>query len=185
MSTDLHQYADRPFDLLVSLAERLEGRGAVDQSLMAAPAQWVGLGMVMGEHRLVVPQDDVQEVLEPPEFTRVPGGQPWLLGLANVRGDLLPIIDLRRMMGMEPARMSGASRVVVLNHKEIPAGFLVDDVAGFRRFTPDDQRHELVPEDEGPMQPFLLGAFVHDGSLWVVFSLAKLATSSLFQNAGA
>ena len=58
-------------------------------------------------------------------------------------------------------------------------------MAGFRRFNPQDQRHELVPDEGDPFHPYLLGAFVRDGQLWLAMSLSRLVTSPAFQNAAA
>ena len=124
-------------------------------------------------------------MLPPPEYTRVPGAKPWLLGIANVRGDLLPLIDLRRLLGNDSTPISRTTRVLVYNADQTPAGFLVDEVAGFRRFNPPDQRHELVPDEGDALNPYLIGAFVRDGQLWLAMSLSKLVTSPAFQNAAA
>ena len=42
--------------------------------------------------------DEVVEILPMPQVTPVPGAQPWLLGVANIRGNLLPIVDLKQFL---------------------------------------------------------------------------------------
>lgn len=184
MTAELRALRDSPFDLLVALDARLQ---ATTVAGAAGEAQdvWVGLGYRMAGQPMVTPRADVREVLTPPEYTRVPGAKPWLLGIANVRGDLLPLIDLRRLLGGEATAIQRSTRVLVYNAADTPAGFLVDEVAGFRRFNPQDQRHELVPAEGDPLNPYLLGAFVRDGQLWLAMSLSKLVTSPIFQNAAA
>jgi twitching motility protein PilI len=188
MSAELRALRDRPFDLLVALEARLQATApAANTAAAGGDSQdaWVGLGYRLAGHQMVTPRTDVREVLALPEYTRVPGAKPWLLGIANVRGDLLPLIDLNRLLGGEATPIQRGTRVLVYNADEVPAGFLVDEVAGFRRFSPQDQRHELVPDDGDALNPFLLGAFVRDGQLWLAMSLSKLVTSSVFQNAAA
>jgi twitching motility protein PilI len=182
MTEQLRALRDKPFDLMLALDARLQA-GAASTTGDSAHI-WVGLGFRLGEHQLVAPRDDVREVLATPEYTRVPGAKPWLLGIANVRGDLLPVIDLSRFLGGEPHPGARGSRVLVYNSPDVPAGFMVDEVPGFRRFQPQDQRHEMAPAG-GPLSPYLLGAFFRDEQLWVAFSLSKLVTSPAFQNAGA
>ena len=70
----------------------------------------------------------------PASTTRVPGAKAWIKGLANVRGQLLPIIDLRQFLGSGVTPVTRNTRIVVVNHREIPAGLIVDEVLGFRRF---------------------------------------------------
>jgi twitching motility protein PilI len=184
MTTELRELRDRPFDLLAALDVRLRATAAAGAAGEAQDV-WTGLGYRLAGHQMVTPRADVREVLTPLEYTRVPGAKPWLLGIANVRGDLLPLIDLNRLLGGEATAIHRDTRVLVYNADDVPAGFLVDDVAGFRRFNPQDQRHELVPPEGDVLHPYLLGAFVRDGQLWLAMSLSRLVTSPVFQNAAA
>ena len=182
--TGLRALRGKPFELLVAL-ERSYGAQTEQSSAAAALDAWPGLAIRLGGHSLVVPQSDVREVLELPTYTRVPRSKGWLLGLANVRGDLLPIIDLQGLLSGHPGVLSIESRVLMFNHSEIPAGFLVDKVEGLRRFLPDQQRHELVREAPPYLAPHLLGAFVREGQSWWVLSLHKIALHGQFLSAAA
>ena len=62
--------------------------------------EWVGVGFRLGTERFLVPRGEVREVLMvPPAITRVPGAKSWVRGLANVRGHLLPVVDLKEFLG--------------------------------------------------------------------------------------
>lgn len=183
-NNDLRALADRPFHLLLSLEQRLSSRLARSGGAEGADA-WVGLGFSMGEDNYLAPQREVREVITVPAFTRIPNAKPWLMGIANVRGSLLPLIDLRQLIDGEASPISRTSRFMVLNSDEIPAGFLVDAVSGYRRFASLDQRHDLAAESPAGWRDFLLGAFVREHQAFRVFSFMKLATSDIFQNASA
>lgn len=179
---------DKPFELLLALEARLRTSGE-QHNTASAQQNWTGLAFVLNKTQYVAPQADVSEVLEVPMLTRVPRARAWLMGVANVRGNLLPVIDLGRLTGSQETQITQItdnSRVIVFNDEEIPAGFLVDNVLGFKNFTVEDQRHELLQED--PMndliQKFSLGAFVRDGNAWRVFSLQKLVADPVFRDAG-
>jgi purine-binding chemotaxis protein CheW len=73
-----------------------------------------------------LPVEDVAEVVRIPAVARVPLGPKCLLGLANLRGDVLPIISLRAMLEKAEAGASVASRAIVLGNREL--GFTVDAV---------------------------------------------------------
>lgn len=181
MTTDLLALRDSPFELLAALERRLQ-TARVD--LAAGSAQfWTGLGFRLGDRWLVAPREDIREVVVPPTLTRVPGARPWLLGLANVRGGLLPVCDLHRLLGEEHHTMARGSRVLVYNSDRVPAGFLVDEVSGYRQFTPGDQRPELI-EDSGPLRPYVLGGFVREGHPWLAVSLHKITAGDAFNRAG-
>ena len=181
MSSDFLALRDDPFALLLALEQRLQ-TARVD--LAAGSTQfWTGLGFRLGERWLVAPREDVREVIALPALTRVPGSRPWLLGLANVRGGLLPVCDVHRLIGEEHNALARNSRVLVYNSDRIPAGFLVDEVSGYRQFAPGDQRMEMTA-DAGPLAPYLLGAFVRETQTWLAMSLHKLAMGDAFNRAG-
>ncbi len=119
---------ERPFDLLVTLEQRL--RHARQDVTAGETTSWVGLGFRLHGLWFAAPRDDVREVSVMPKLTRIPGAKPWLLGVANVRGNLLPVTDLAQMLGLPRPVESRNQRVLVLNADGVPAGFLVDEVAG-------------------------------------------------------
>jgi twitching motility protein PilI len=181
VSSTLSALRDKPFDLLVAFERRLQ-EAKLDFAAGAAQF-WLGLGFRLGDKWCATPREDVREVILPPPMTRVPGARPWLLGVANVRGSLLPVCDLRRLLGEEHNTLARNSRVLVYNSPRIPAGFLVDEVAGYRQFAPADQRRELVAENAA-LASYLLGAFVREGQPWLALSLHKIADSEAFRHAG-
>jgi len=180
VSSDFLALRDDPFALLLALEQRLQ-TARVD--LAAGSTQfWTGLGFRLGERWLVAPREEVREVIALPTLTRVPGSRPWLLGLANVRGGLLPVCDVHRLLGEEHHTLARNCRVLVYNSDRVPAGFLVDEVSGYRQFAPGDQRMEMTA-DAGPLAPYLLGAFVRETQTWLAMSLHKLAMGDAFNRA--
>jgi len=180
MPADLRAMRDDPFGQLLELEGRLR---AARMDVAAGEAQtWTGLGFRIGQTWLVVPREDVREVIPPPPTTRVPNARDWMRGVANVRGELLAIVDLPVLLGLPESEPHRMQRVLVFNSRRTPAGMLVDEVAGYRQFTPGEQRGEIAAQSQ-PFTPYLLGAFVREGQPWLAFSLHKLAQSDLFRSA--
>ena len=84
----------------------------------------------LGEGRFAAALDAVAEVGRVPGVTRIPGGPRWLAGVANWRGRLLPVLDLRPLLGAPDARLGSAARLVVLSVDGVSAGVVVDAVEG-------------------------------------------------------
>jgi purine-binding chemotaxis protein CheW len=82
----------------------------------------------MGAENFAVPLTDVQEIIRLPEMVDVPLAADSLEGLANLRGSVLPIINLRRIFNMEDVDHDDSTRVVVMNNGK-PIGFVVDKMA--------------------------------------------------------
>ncbi|YCH32170.1 chemotaxis protein CheW [Erwinia sp. D4-22] len=82
----------------------------------------------VGKEVFAVEMLPVQEIIRVPEVVRVPLTPPSLNGLANLRGNVLPIISLRALFHLEPRETDDATRAIVLNLGQ-PLGFVVDRVA--------------------------------------------------------
>ncbi|MGH8226102.1 MAG: chemotaxis protein CheW [Gammaproteobacteria bacterium] len=171
---------DRPFDLLCALEATI--LGAETGGRGAEEALWVGVAFVIGEHALVAARTEIREVITWPGVTRVPRAKPWLLGIANVRGQLVPVTDLARWAGLGESARSRESRVIVVNHPDIPAGLLVDRVIGFRRFTASDAGAHPA-HMPATLVPFLLGAYARENEHRAVVGLCDLVESEAFLQA--
>ena len=181
----LRDLRDQPFELL----RELERRSRLAASGMAAvdgdAEEWVGIGCLLGSERYLVSRDQVREVMMMPStVTRVPGTRDWVAGLANLRGQLLPVFDLRTFLGAGSSRSARTARVLVANFNDTLVGIIVDEVFGFRRFLRSEFSDE-VPETEMRCERFLDGACVRGDDVWPVFSLEKLVAAADFQKAAA
>ena len=70
----------------------------------------------------------VREVARFADFTAVPGASPFLLGVTNLRGEILPVFDLRRLAGIAPKGLTDLSRLLVLGEDREELGLLADEV---------------------------------------------------------
>jgi chemotaxis signal transduction protein len=71
-----------------------------------------------------------REVVVFDEYTPVPLAPPHLIGVANLRGRILPLVDLRPLLGLEPARATRGAKALVVERDQLTAAFLIDDVVG-------------------------------------------------------
>jgi len=151
----LRALRDRPFELLLALEKRARDVAAGARE-GAAAQEWIGVAFRMGGETFLVERDEAREVMGVPvPITRVPGARRWILGLANVRGQLLPVIDLKQYLGSGEIVAGRNTRVIVVNHREIPAGLVVDEVilpacAARPANAPSLHRDDQVPGVEAP-----------------------------------
>lgn len=89
--------------------------------------QWVTFKLAGETYGIDVMQ--VQEVLRYSEFTPVPGSQEYVLGIINLRGNVVTVLDTRLRFGIEPGEVTDDSRFVVVEIDENVVGILVDSVA--------------------------------------------------------
>ena len=181
---DLRSLLQEPFELLTEI-ERRSRRVHAGQGGADASDEWVGVGFRIGEEQFVANRDVVREVLMlPDEMTRVPGAQRWLLGIANLRGHLLPLVDVKLLLGSGRTSLRRNTRVISVNHREIPAGLVVDEVLGFRRFGAHEHQDQW-PETVVRCDRFLTGAYKRGDELWPVLDMFSFIESNLFLQAAA
>lgn len=80
--------------------------------------------------RYAVAMDRIAEVVAVPALTRVPQGPRWLSGVANWRGRILAVVDLRPLVGAEQRPLPTSSRLIVLSWGGVEAGLLCESVVG-------------------------------------------------------
>ena len=181
----LKSLKDRPFELLAELERR--GRAVTAAAAQENPGarEWVGVAFRMAGELYLAAREETREVLAVPAgLTRVPGAKTWVKGIANVRGQLLPIVDLRQFLGSGVTPLTRNTRIVVVNHREIPAGLVVDEVLGFRRFAEGEFSGD-APPTVARCERFLAGAFRRTTEQWPVLSLRSILESSSFSEAAA
>ena len=183
-SSDLSGLVEQPFALLQAMERRSRvahtGQGSGD-----AGTEWVGIAFRIGEEQFVCGRDQVREVLMLPDaITRVPGARRWLLGIANLRGHLLPLVDVKLLLGSGRTSLRRSTRVIFVNHREVPAGIVVDEVLGFRRFMEHEHSQE-APKTIVRCDNFLEGTYRRGADFWPVFNLFDLVESKTFLQAAA
>ncbi len=182
-TVDLATLVDQPFAVLQEMERR--SRAAHAGQGAEVSAEWVGVAFRIGEEQFVADRNQVREVLMLPEdITRVPGARRWLLGIANLRGHLLPLIDLKLLLGGGRTTLRRGTRVIAVNHREVPAGIVVDEVLGFRRFMEHEYSEEAV-NTIVRCENFLAGNYRRGEDRWPVFNLFDLVESKMFLQAAA
>jgi twitching motility protein PilI len=182
---ELRSLRDRPFELLRELDRRARAAAQGKPDAAASGAEWVGIAFRLGGEAFLLAREETREVMSyPAAVTRVPGAKGWVRGLSNLRGQLLPVVDLRAFLGSGSTGITRSSRVLVANHREIPAGLLVDEVMGFRRFYASEFATDLPPTLLR-CERYLAGAFKRGAEVWPVFSVRTLLESQPFLQAAA
>lgn len=173
-----------PFDILLDIDRRSRGRNDSETAVPQATGTSGRLALRLGQWHLMFLMEDVSEIIPLPSITRVPGVKPWLLGIANLRGTVITIIDLQRFLSSKATTVVNNSRVVVISADEWDYGLLIDEVIGMRHFGADSRLHNVGTVDVH-LRPYLTEAFNGEGKLWLTFSVDRLLEDPNFLNAAA
>lgn len=169
-----------PFAVLTDIAQRSRSLAAGLPEQQEAVELWNGIGFVLAGERYVAPMGEVTEILHVPRFTHIPGVRPFLMGAANVRGRLLPLVDLAGFFDVpRSSRSMRERRVLVIEEGDVFSGLVVDTVLGMQYFATDSFKAapEGVPDS---IRPFVTGGYERNEEVWKVFSAADLVEDERF-----
>lgn len=108
--------------------------------------QWVVFNLQDEEYGVAI--ESAKEIVRLPEkLTRVPQAEDFIEGVINLRGQVLPVIDLRRRFGLEVPQQNHRQRIIVLNLNGQRTGFIVDEVREVRKVA------ETAIEAAPPLSP--------------------------------
>ncbi len=169
-----------PFSILADIASRSK---AFSKGL---PAQeetvelWSGIGFTLAGQKYVAPMGEVVEILHLPRFTQVPGVKHWMYGVSNVRGRLLPLLDLGMFFSLPQSVVSlREKRVLVIEQGDIFSGLVVDSVQGMQYFAVDGYRN-YADNVAQSLAGFIHGSYIKNEEEWNVFSTVSLSQDERF-----
>ncbi len=171
-----------PFEILLDYERRAQAHNAAAAEQVEAPGLWRGIAFRVGSNHLCASIAEVHEILTFPQLTMVPGTKPWLLGVANIRGNLIAVVDLRGFIEGGRTPIVDRSRVLVARQTAGAVGLLVDEVLGQRNFTDENVPLDVTVGDER-YASYITRQYELSGITWGVFSMAALLKSPHFVQA--
>lgn len=157
-------------ELQQRLAQRMQAARDSAQAASWLAVEVAGVGLLLSLRQ-------AGEIFTPVQIKPVPYSQPWLLGVANLRGGLHTVVDLAVFLGLRqgaaPRAEGGQTRLVALNPElNVNAALLVDRLLGLR----GDEQLQPEPGELDPARPAFAGPRLRDeqGRIWQVLDLEGL-----------
>ncbi len=147
-------------------------KAAVQSNANDPIIQWVTFRLADETYGINVMQ--VQEVLRVSEVAPVPGAPHYVLGIINLRGNVVTVIDTRIRLGLESTEVTDATRIVIIEGAHV-VGILVDCVAEVVDLPMSEvESAPNVGSDESSR--YIQGVASRDGELLILVDLNKLLT---------
>lgn len=164
---------------LIDYEKRSLAHDAGEASRQQQISNWDGVVFRLGDHYLTCRIDLVDEIVAVPPYTQIPGSKEWLLGLANVRGNLAPVSDLGWFLFGSRTPLTARTRLIITRLQGRLAGLLVDEVFGQRHFHTDDFQ-EAPDWDDTPLKGLVTRQFESTERTWGVLDLRVLQRNTEF-----
>lgn len=142
---------------------------------------WQGIAFVCHDEAFIVPLKQIVEIIPAPIVTVIPGAKPWFLGVTNLRGDLLPIVDLQYLFFSVKTSTEKYTPVLIIQHQDELSGILVNKLLGL---------YSLIKE--GPLSfsllshsvfaPYIEAVIQPESEYFPVLDTHKLISDPIFSN---
>ncbi len=133
----------------------------------------VRYGVRVGSLRILLSGNTVSEVLDRPQIFPVPNTASWFEGLINLRGNVVPIFDLRELFGTTP-NAGERQMILVIDKGEDALGIAID---GLPVPAPDSAPLNKRPSLPGVLENFTGTVYEHDENLWLEVDISGLVGS--------
>ena len=101
------------------------------------------LEFTLGQERYAFPTSFVREVFTLTEITPLPGLPPYILGVVNLRGRILSVMDIRRLLEFDSAGLTNLNKAIILHDKDMELAILADEVTGVYAIDTDEAQSTL------------------------------------------
>lgn len=171
-----------PFEVLADYERRSLAHVAGQPERIDAPGLWRGIAFRVGEREFASGISEINELLTPQPLTPVPGTQPWLMGIANVRGNLVPVVDLSRFLFGERTHPTDRCRILLVRQHGGHVGLLIDEVLG-QRSVLDEHRDAAERESDERVARFVEMIVTVGEQRFGLFDMSRLARAPDFLQA--
>ena len=138
----------------------------VAPSIAPAERQRARYGFRVGGIGLLVSQDTVSEVLEQAPIYPLPNTPPWVLGLVNLRGNLVPVFDVKPLLELEGDDAQDKRRLLILGGGDKAVGIMID---GLPQLAATNNALSRLPPLPAALRPYVAKAYVRDNAVWLEF----------------
>jgi|SRR6478672_3849561 len=140
------------------------------------------LGVMIGQRRCLLNLQEAGEIVSVGSITKVPLTQDWFLGLTNVRGNLISVVDLAGFEGQAPTAVDKESRIVAFSSSlSFNCGLLVSRVMGLRNVS----EMERQPAPESNAAQWLAGRYIdRESQVWTELNLSIIVQDPQFLQVG-
>jgi len=137
--------------------------------------------LVQNEEQLVIfelsnqlyalPIQETQEIIRMTDITTVPNSKEYVEGIINLRGSVVPVINLNRRLGLLERNHDDSTRVIVVEYNGQKVGMIVDNVQEVGSYTGDEIEPPTVAGDG---VEYLSGVVKKGEELWLLLNLGKV-----------
>lgn len=133
----------------------------------------------LGEEEYAFETSYAAEVIRVPKLVRLPGSNKLIVGIFNLRGEIIAAMDIRPLLGISTPELTASARIIVIKGKEFTTGILTESVQGVHSL-PLGMFEPIVKSVDPSAREFLRGQTNSDGKMSMLLDIARLLDSPAF-----
>jgi len=134
----------------------------------------------LADESYAVDIDHVENIEKHTEITRVPYTKKYIKGVINLRGNIIPVIDVRKRFNLKTKEVDKDSRIMIINHGELKVGLLVDVSSEVLQI--EDENIEPAPKVTGADDDYISSIGKDNGRIIMIVDLDKLLETEEFED---
>lgn len=132
---------------------------------------------ILGKGNYGIPIENVNEIKKIEDITVVPKAPKFIEGVINLRGNVIPVIDLRKRFGMDKYEFSKRTKIIIVEVAKRQFGLIVDAVAEVVTLT-KEQIEQSLPTVSGLKAEFINGIGKMNEKLIIILEISKILSST-------
>ncbi len=133
------------------------------------------IGIKIGKEEFLLSIANVREIIMVAPITYVPFSPEFIDGVFNLRGSIVPIVNARKLLGVERGGLTAASRIIVTRYDNINFGLLVDGITYVRNLLPTEIEQRSLP-GRGTGTEFITSICKQDNYICGILDPARILT---------
>lgn len=148
-----------------------------DLSKVRTPVHKQFILFAIEDAQFAIPLSNALEIGLQPEITPLPHLPKWVLGISNVRGEIISLIDFKAFLGIPSSGSKGERRFIIIHNEEMKLGIIIDKIMGILSLDPSDGEIQSNPYRKGEIANYIQGTAVSGKNVTNILDINKLLSS--------
>jgi len=139
-----------------------------------------GVLIKVEDYDVIIPMEEVSEIIIFEDISSIPKTKRWMLGLSNVRGNLIPVMDFMSYIKNTAVKLiRHTARIAVVKHNNLTVGIVVNGVSGMKKINREDIS-TLSEDIPSTIKPYSIGECVINNQRYFMMSLKRILEDQAF-----
>jgi len=149
----------------------------LDLTKVSTPVHKQFILFAIEDAQFAIPLSNTLEIGHQPDITPLPNLPKWVLGISNIRGEIISLINFKAFLGIPSSGSKGERRFIIIHNQEIKVGIIVDRIMGILSLDQSDGEIQSNPYRKGEIANYIQGTAVSGKNVTNILDIDRLLSS--------